>query len=82
MNKANANILRTIELSRELLDAADHGDLAREDDGCGVLYAIVRDSAYKIIQIAEREKCRHIDKGVWDAPVTSAEGQQCTLENS
>jgi hypothetical protein len=57
------NIQCAIELSRQLLSCADIGDLAREDDSCGVLYGIVRDSAYKIIKAAERERLRHIERG-------------------
>jgi len=45
---------------------ADEGDNDREDDGCGVLYGVVRDSAYKIRTLAEEEKARHINKGKWD----------------
>ena len=48
-----------------MLELADQGDDAREDPGCGVLYGIVRDSAYKIKQTAEAERVTHIKKGWW-----------------
>ena len=31
-----------------MLDLANEGDAVREDVGCGILYAVLRDSAYKI----------------------------------
>jgi len=59
------NIKRTIQLTREMIQMADQGDQDREDTGCGVLYGVLRDSAYKILQIAEKEKERHQAKGWW-----------------
>jgi hypothetical protein len=59
------NILRTIEVSQEMIRIADRGDAEREDTGCGVLYGILRDSAYKILKLAEEEKQRHQAKGWW-----------------
>lgn len=44
---------------------ADRGDEEREDTGCGVLYGVLRDSAYKILKLAEEEKRRHQAKGWW-----------------
>jgi hypothetical protein len=38
---------------------ADEGDANREDNGCGVLYGLVRDCAYKIRRLAEAEKEVH-----------------------
>jgi len=48
-----------------LLALADKGDLEREDVGCGILYGIVRDSAYKIKRAAESEMTVHIRMGKW-----------------
>ena len=48
-----------------MLDLADEGDAHREDTGCGVLYAVLRDSAYRIRQMAEAERDAHIKKGWW-----------------
>lgn len=66
MNNSTKNILYVIKLSEQLLLIADKGDLQRKDDSCGVLYGIVRDCAYKIIDAAEKEKARHIQRGIWD----------------
>ena len=66
MRPCNENILKLIDYSRKLLFLADKGDIERQDDGCGVLYGIVRDSAYKIKELAEREKESHVRNGKWD----------------
>ena len=50
-----------------MLALADQGEAAREDNGCGVLYSVLRDSAYKIKRLAEAEKQAHIRKGWWNS---------------
>ena len=59
------NILRTLKLISEMIELADIGDIEREDTGCGVLYGVLRDSAYKLKKMAEQEKENHIRKGWW-----------------
>jgi len=59
------NIKRTIEITDAMIKLADRGDLEREDTGCGILYGVLRDSAYKIKRLAEEEKRRHQAKGWW-----------------
>ena len=44
------------DLGDNFFDLADEGDLLREDVGCGILYAVLRDSAYKIKKLAEAER--------------------------
>lgn len=61
----NEKILRTLELVGRMIDIADEGDIVREDAGCGVLYGVLRDSAYKIKKLAEEEKEAHMKKGWW-----------------
>jgi hypothetical protein len=48
-----------------MLILADEGDAVREDVGCGILYAVLRDSAYKIKRLAEAERKAHSEKGWW-----------------
>ena len=67
MKPCDENIKKTLKLTGEMLDLADKGDAAREDTGCGVLYGVLRDSAYKIRKLAETEKEAHIKKGWWKA---------------
>ena len=59
------NIKSTLQLAEEMLKLANKGDIEREDKGCGILYGILRDSAYKLRQIAETEMKKHIKKGWW-----------------
>ena len=53
-------------MARQLIILADEGDLDSEDDGCRVLYGVVRDCAYKIRSHADREREMHKHRGVWD----------------
>ena len=62
---SNENIKTTLQLANTLLELADKGDLEREDIGCGILYGIMRDAAYKIKKIAESEKALHEQMGNW-----------------
>jgi hypothetical protein len=65
MRRCDESIKKTIELVQGMLDLADEGDSVREDTGCGVLYGVIRDSAFKIRKLAEAEKEAHIKKGWW-----------------
>ena len=65
MRPCDESIKSTLLLVDKMLDLADEGDHVREDNGCGVLYSVVRDSAYKIRQLAEAEREVHIKKGWW-----------------
>jgi hypothetical protein len=73
MKPCNKNIVEVFALVRRLLFIADKGDMQRDDDGCGVLYGIVRDSAYKIGAQAEQEKKRHLAAGKWDGDASETE---------
>ena len=65
MRPCDESLKRTFELAKNMLDLADEGDEVREDAGCGVLYGVLRDSAFKIKLLAEAEKDAHIKKGWW-----------------
>jgi hypothetical protein len=45
---------------------ADKGDATRQDDGCGVLFGVIRDCAYKLRTQAEREREAHRLRGCWN----------------
>ena len=62
----NNNIVRVLRLTREMIILADEGDSNRQDKSCGVLYGVLRDSAYKLRKLAEQEKERHIASNIWD----------------
>ncbi len=65
MKRCDETIKRTLDLVKDMLDLADEGDAVREGTGCGVLYGVVRDSAFKIKKLAEAERDAHIRKGWW-----------------
>ncbi len=56
------NLKKVISLCYEMLELADHGDKCRHDDGCGVVYGELRDTAYKVRRTAERELLQHEDR--------------------
>ncbi len=67
MKMCNEMLRRTLALTEQMVEIADQGDDAREDVGCGVLYGLLRDSAYKIRKVAEEEIEAHVRKGRWSS---------------
>jgi hypothetical protein len=63
MKKCDQNIKKTLEITDKMIKLAIEGDRDREDNGCGILYGILLDSAYKIKKVAKDEKQAHIKKG-------------------
>jgi hypothetical protein len=61
----DSNIKKTLSLVEQMIHLADEGDAHREDIGCGILYGVLRDSAYKLKALAEKEKENHIKRGWW-----------------
>ncbi|MBW2247679.1 MAG: hypothetical protein JRF62_10935 [Deltaproteobacteria bacterium] len=59
------NIKKTLQLTDQMIELAETGDAQREDTGCGILYGVLLDSAYKLKRLAEKEKENHIKKGWW-----------------
>lgn len=62
----NENLKKVLEVTNEMFQVAEQGDEDRNDDSCGVLYGVVRDSAYKIKKMAEEEILKHKDKNKWE----------------
>lgn len=65
MKSCDKNIKNTLNITQEMIKVADKGDIDREDIGCGILYGVLRDAAYKVKKLAEKEKEAHIKKGWW-----------------
>ncbi len=65
MRPCDESIQKTLGLADRMLELADEGDAVREDNGCGVLYGVLRDSAFKIKKFAEAEREIHKRKGWW-----------------
>ncbi len=66
LKKCDLNIIEALSIVEKMLKLAEQGDNEREDTGCGVMYGMIRDSVYKIRQLAEKEKQVHMAKGWWD----------------
>ena len=49
------NLRTVIDLCYEMLQVADHGDKIRSDERCGAIYGMLRDAAYKIRRMTEKE---------------------------
>lgn len=67
MKPCDKNIQTTLDLAQSMIDLANQGDEDREDSGCGILYGVLLDSAYRIRRLAEKEKRAHIEKGWWSS---------------
>lgn len=65
MRPCNEMLQKTLDLVERMTRLADEGDAVREDDGCGVVFGIVRDAAFKIKRAAEKERDVHVRKGWW-----------------
>jgi len=62
----NKHIKETLDLVRSLIILADEGESDSQDDGCRLLYGVIRDCAYKIKYEAEREIDAHKNNKKWD----------------
>ena len=62
----NNHIKQALEEVRALTILADEGEADSRDDGCVLLYGVVRDCAYKIKSQAERERKVHEELGIWE----------------
>lgn len=62
----NHNLHRLLELTREMLALSDEGDRDRNDASCGILYGILRDTAYRLRKLAQEECRKHQQAGKWD----------------
>jgi hypothetical protein len=68
MNCKNQNLIaEAVKLSEKMLFMAENGTLACEDDGCLLIFGIIRDCGYKIRRTIREEhggelmSCRHFE---------------------
>lgn len=73
LKKCDKNIAQTIELARDMIKLAQQGYEQQEDPGCGILYGILLDSGYKILDLAQKEKHAHKQKGWWKNSIQKKE---------
>jgi hypothetical protein len=66
MKPCDKNIESTLQITAQMIKHAEIGNAEREDTGCGILYGVLLDSAYKLKRLAEKEKESHLlNKGWW-----------------
>lgn len=65
MKPCDKNLKNALQLTDKMIELANKGNAEREDTGCGILYGVLLDSAYKLKRLAEKEKENHIKKGWW-----------------
>ncbi len=53
--KIDQNLKNVKDLCYEMLEIADHGDKFRKDSGCGAIYGSLRDAAYKLRKLVDKE---------------------------
>lgn len=75
MKRCDGHIKRAFELSRQLAALADSGQADSRDDGCRLLYGIVRDCAYRIRKEAERERVLHGMSISWETAQNAEQRQ-------
>lgn len=65
MKPCDQNLVETLKIAEQMILLATKGYEEREDDSCGILYGVLLDAAFKIQELAEKEKLAHIKKGWW-----------------
>ena len=66
MSDPSKHIVEALRLVRHMIILAEDGDAEAVDDGCRILFASVRDCAYRIRAEAEREREAHKKMGIWE----------------
>ncbi len=77
----NKHIKETLEAARKLTILADEGEANSEDNGCILLYSVVRDCAYRIRSEAEREREAHKARGEWENGELAISNCQLPIES-
>lgn len=63
MRPGERPIQEALRLAAELLKLSENGEAETTDDGCRILMGVVRDCAYKIRALAERELRKYSNTG-------------------
>ena len=67
MKLCNKHIKEVLEIVQHMIELAESGAMDSEDNSCVALYGIIKDSAYRIRQMAEKERQQHMARGTWDS---------------
>lgn len=58
-DRPDDNLRSVLQMCEQMLVLANRGDEFRQDAGCGVVFGTLRDMAYKVRGLAEKELDRH-----------------------
>jgi hypothetical protein len=67
LQRYNTNLCAALRMAERMAELADTGEAHSEDDGCMVLYGVIRDCAYKIRGRARQECEAHRVMGKWES---------------
>jgi hypothetical protein len=60
---SDQHLSEALRLAQELIVLADAGEADSEDDGCRILYGLMRDCGYRLRKEAQRERSAHGGNG-------------------
>lgn len=63
MKEKTTTLDQVLKLSQEMLTLSARGERAAKDDSCLILYSIMRDNAYRIINHIKKEKIKEKNNG-------------------
>lgn len=66
---SDRHLMEALRIAQDLIALADQGEADSEDDGCRILYGLMRDCGYRLRREALRERDAHGQDGTGqDAP--------------
>lgn len=65
VHEKNRVVQEALDAANKLRMLADQAEERCEDDGCSVVCGVIRDCAFKIRGMAERERAMHQRRGLW-----------------
>ena len=63
-NNCDIYLQETLDLTDKMIRLADQAEAVCNDNGCAVVYGILRDSAYRVRKEAEGERENHLAKAI------------------
>jgi len=56
------HLLESLDLANRMIALSHQGDEDREDNGCGILYGVMRDAGFRLKDLVTREIASHEQK--------------------
>jgi hypothetical protein len=61
------NLKQSLELAERMISLSFSGDADREDNGCGIIYGVMRDAGFRLKDLVTREIDNHRQKAGRDS---------------